>query len=241
MNISIITQNEDFFFKDNFENFILNLPRGISIKSVFLCSASPFGVKLNLFQKFIKTFKTFGFNFTLRYSMKFIISKFFKENLTSMLYKHKIKVFKINEEITKGSFKYLKNSNLDLIISISCPIILNQEVLMIPSLGCINVHCSLLPKYRGLMPSFWTLFYKEKYTGVSIFLMNEYIDDGPIIYQKKIKVDNLTLEGLINKTKKQSFICLIEVLKKYLNNKIRVINKNQKKIVVTIHFHQKTT
>ena len=40
---------------------------------------------------------------------------------------------------------------------------------MIPSLGCINVHCSLLPKYRGLMPSFWTLFYKEKYTGVSIF------------------------------------------------------------------------
>ena len=58
---------------------------------------------------------------------------------------------------------------------------------MIPSLGCINVHCSLLPKYRGLMPSFWTLFYKEKYTGVSIFLMNEYIDDGPIIYQKKLK------------------------------------------------------
>ena len=59
--------------------------------------------------------------------------------------------------------------------------------------------------------------------------MNKNIDDGPIIYQKKIKVDNLTLEGLINKTKKQSFICLIEVLKKYLNNKIRVINKNQKK------------
>ena len=100
---------------------------------------------------------------------------------------------------------------------------------MIPSLGCINVHCSLLPKYRGLMPSFWTLFHKEKYTGVSIFLMNKYIDDGPIIYQKKIKVDNLTLESLITKTKKQSFICLIEVLKKYLNNEIKVINKNQKK------------
>lgn len=229
MKISIFTQNEDYFLKDNFVHFFENLPKKVIVSSVILCSASPFGEKLNLFQKFFRTLKIFGIKFTLRYSIKYLIRRFFYKNLRNILKENKIKTFVIDNKFSSTSIEYLKSSNLDLIVSISCPIILNSNILKIPTLGCINIHCSLLPKYRGLMPSFWTLLYGEKYSGISIFLMNDKIDDGPIIYQKKIKIDKLTLEDLILKTKKLSFLALNQVLKNFLKNEIKVINNNNKK------------
>lgn len=230
MNISIFTQNEDFFLKKNFEDFVLKLPGGVNITSVFLCSASPFGEKLNIFEKFLKTIKIFGFRFTLRYSIKFCKNKFFQDSIKDICFQNSIKVFEINDFKT-SSIKYLKKSNLDLIVSIACPIILNKEILNIPSLGCINIHCSMLPRYRGLMPSFWVLLNQEKYTGISIFKMNQYVDDGPIIFQKKIRIDaNISLEQLIIKTKRLSFRYLNDVLKKYLKKEVSIINDNKKNL-----------
>ena len=64
------------------------------------------------------------------------------------------------------------------------------------------------------------------YSGVSIFLINKDIDDGPIIFQKKIKVSNFTLEELILNTKAISFKALRIVLKLFKKNKIKIINEN---------------
>ena len=56
----------------------------------------------------------------------------------------------------------------------------------------INIHYSLLPKYRGLHSTVWSILNGEKYLGLSIHLMNEFIDDGDIIYQHKVKNDLIT-------------------------------------------------
>ena len=69
-------------------------------------------------------------------------------------------------------------------------------------MGCINLHTALLPKYRGLMPTFWVLKNNEKNTGVSVFFVDEGIDSGPIIVQKNISIGNMTQQELIVKTKK---------------------------------------
>ena len=55
---------------------------------------------------------------------------------------------------------------------------------------CINVHYSLLPKYRGLHSTVWAIINDEEYIGLTIHLMNEYMDDGPIIHQKRFKNDH---------------------------------------------------
>ncbi len=52
---------------------------------------------------------------------------------------------------------------------------------------CINVHYSLLPKYRGLHSTVWAVINDEEYIGLTIHLMNEYMDDGPIIHQKAFR------------------------------------------------------
>ena len=229
MNISIFTQDEDFFLKENFENFIKRLPKDIKLKAIFLCSVSPYGKKLSLISKLFKSLSTFGIKFTLRYSFKFLISKYLKENMKKMFLRNNIDVFYIKNKIGKKDIEKIKKLNLDLIISLACPVLFKEEILNIPKKGCINIHCSLLPKYRGLMPSFWTLYNNEDYSGVSIFLINKDIDDGPIIFQKKIKVSNFTLEELILNTKAISFKALRIVLKLFKKNKIKIINENNVK------------
>lgn len=68
--------------------------------------------------------------------------------------------------------------------------IIRGEILKLKEI--INIHYSLLPKYRGLHSTVWAILNNEEYLGLSIHLMNENIDDGPIIYQFKIKNDQVS-------------------------------------------------
>jgi methionyl-tRNA formyltransferase len=83
----------------------------------------------------------------------------------------------------------LKKLAIDLIVIIAYGKILPGEILAIPSIGSINIHFSLLPKYRGPAPIQWALMNGEEETGVTIFWLNEKIDAGKIILQEKIKID----------------------------------------------------
>ncbi len=82
----------------------------------------------------------------------------------------------------------LKSLNPDLFVVVAFRI-LPKEVFTIPPLGTINLHASLLPKYRGAAPINWAIINGETETGVTTFFINEKVDTGNIILQKKIKID----------------------------------------------------
>ena len=63
--------------------------------------------------------------------------------------------------------------------------IFKKELLKIPRYGCINLHCSILPKYAGLLPSFWTIYNKEEKIGSTVHYMDDKIDNGAILGQVK--------------------------------------------------------
>jgi methionyl-tRNA formyltransferase len=67
--------------------------------------------------------------------------------------------------------------------------LLRPALLAIPPLGCVNVHASLLPKYRGAAPINWALICGEPVTGVTIMLIDEALDTGPILLQSKLAID----------------------------------------------------
>ena len=67
--------------------------------------------------------------------------------------------------------------------------ILPKEVLEIPRYGCINIHASLLPKWRGASPVQHALMNNEKVTGYTFIIMNERLDEGKIVYKEKINID----------------------------------------------------
>ncbi len=82
----------------------------------------------------------------------------------------------------------LASRNLDLLLVCVCKNILRTKTIETPKLGTLNVHPSLLPKYRGPMPVFWTLYYGEKTAGVSFQKMIAKIDAGPVLVQYEIPI-----------------------------------------------------
>ena len=84
--------------------------------------------------------------------------------------------------------EYLKQYNADMIVVAAFGQILSKEILELTQYGCINVHASLLPKYRGAAPIQWAIIDGEKTTGVTIMQMDEGLDTGDIILKKEIEI-----------------------------------------------------
>lgn len=89
-----------------------------------------------------------------------------------------------------------------------------KEILDIPKLGCINLHASLLPKYRGAAPIQWTVLNGDKVTGVSTMYMNEKMDEGDIILQEETEIgENETTGELWDRLKMQGAELLLKTIK----------------------------
>ncbi len=85
----------------------------------------------------------------------------------------------------------------ELIVVVAFGQILPPALLNIPKYGCINVHSSLLPKYRGAAPSAWAIINGETDTGVTTMFLNEKMDEGDIIFQDKIPIDSTDTRGTL--------------------------------------------
>lgn len=86
------------------------------------------------------------------------------------------------------SHELVKSLNPDLIVVAAYGKILPARILDVPRLGCINVHASLLPKYRGAAPIQWAIIKGEKETGITIMQMDEGVDTGDVLLQEKIEI-----------------------------------------------------
>lgn len=85
----------------------------------------------------------------------------------------------------------------DLIVVVAFGQILSQRILDIPPLGCVNVHASLLPRYRGAAPIHWSIINGEKETGVTTMLMDAGLDTGDMLLKDKVAItEEMTTEEL---------------------------------------------
>jgi methionyl-tRNA formyltransferase len=91
----------------------------------------------------------------------------------------------------------LESLNADLFVVVAFRMLPN-EVWSIPSKGTINLHGSLLPKYRGAAPINWAVIYGEKKTGVTTFYINENIDTGDVILQKELNIHENETAGEVH-------------------------------------------
>jgi len=142
------------------------------------------------------------------------VSKIFNQPINSFLKKNNIPNIQLSSSVNSNdSLNKIKSFKPDLLVSILGNQIFKRELLDLAPKGCINLHTALLPKYRGLMPTFWVMKNNEKYTGVSVFFVDEGIDSGPIIVQEKVQITNLTQAQLIKKTKKIGMELIVKAVK----------------------------
>lgn len=99
-----------------------------------------------------------------------------------------------------GLIEKLGEEEIDLFVVAAYGKILPKKILNIPKFGSINVHASLLPKYRGASPVQSAIFEGEEETGITLIKMNEKMDEGDILVQKKVRIGkNETAEKLLRK------------------------------------------
>jgi len=204
MRIVIITQDEPFYLTKSLRYLLSILPDNSEVVGCVVADVSPFGKKESFFTKAKKTYDIFGFLFFIYYSLKFLKSKVdLKNNVFKFLISESIPIIILDEPINKPkSVNKIKSFQPDLLVSILGNQIFKSPILNLAPKGCINLHTALLPKYRGLMPSFWVMRNNEKKTGVSVFFVDQGIDSGPIIVQTEVEIGNRTQQELIIYTKK---------------------------------------
>lgn len=230
LNILIVTQDDPFyipvFFKKLFETDIsskFNL-QGIVIQP-------PLGKKkfkklilqmLNFYGFF--SFLILGIKFVVFKILNFIAIKIFDGkfpgifSVEHILRKKNKKIINIKNINSEKSLKFLKDMNIDVIFSIAASQIFKEGILKLPKLGCYNIHTSKLPKNRGMMPNFWSLYNydSDPISAVTIHKMNEALDDGNILLQEEFNLDkNESLDSLIKRTKNLSvdvFFKAVEII-----------------------------
>jgi len=126
----------------------------------------------------------------------------------------------------------LKKIKPDLFIVASYGKIIPKEILEIPKLGVINIHPSLLPRWRGPSPIQSAILAGDKETGVSIMLLDEEMDHGPILESRKLKIESrITFKRLEEILIKESAKLLIEILPKWINGEIKPVPQNHEEAV----------
>ncbi|MCR5834904.1 MAG: methionyl-tRNA formyltransferase [Lachnospiraceae bacterium] len=106
-----------------------------------------------------------------------------------------VKVYQPTRVKDDSFMEILEEINPELIVVVAFGQILPKRVLDYPKYGCINVHASILPKYRGSAPIQWAVIDGEKETGVTIMKMDEGVDTGDIIDVATIKLDRKETGG----------------------------------------------
>lgn len=238
MRISIITQEDSFVIPKNIE--LLLREKNIVVASIYTVEGK--GSLQNKLSYFVKGF---GFLQSFKMGIILVFSKVL-DKIDLLLFngklpgeKRSISIVAKKHRITFGVLKnlrdietlnVLRSQNLDLILSFSAPCIFPTTLLEIPKHGCINLHCSLLPAYAGVLPSFWTMYHKEKINGATVHFMDDKIDNGDILGQVCIDIsDCRSMYQSICKTKQAGGELMIDVIHRIMTDNVQVIPNDTSK------------
>ncbi|MEO5640433.1 MAG: formyltransferase family protein [Sphingomicrobium sp.] len=200
----LLTQDEPLFLAPSIEQLLIEFPSGCEMVACVVFDPSPIARKMGLLGRAKQLFKVFGTGFFLRYAAMFAAQRLRPSGgLGPVLKKYKVPEVRLANNInTHESLDQIRALKPDLLVSVAGNQIFRLALIDLAPKGCINLHTSLLPHYRGLMPTFWVLRFDEPETAVSVFFVDEGIDTGPLLVQERVPITTNRLETLIKQTKR---------------------------------------
>ena len=217
MKIVILTQDERSILPDAIDYLLRRLGPDIEVVGGVIFSASPFGKAEGVIAKATKVVSIFGLKFAVQYSVAVALQVLFgRGSVRRVLAEHNVEIVPAGQNINAPEeLDTLASYDADIFLSITSNQIFKKPLIELPKLGILNLHTALLPKYRGLMPTFWVLKNGEKETGVSVFWVDEGIDSGPIVTQKHLSLNPpISQRSLVKATKILGMEAIVEAVEK---------------------------
>ncbi len=219
----VFIQDEPYFLPKVLDKYLREFhdsTAGINIQSVAQGKRTVFETAKDLY-------KLYGFRYfqwKLRQVASYKIkAKLFNDLLGSTRTCYSVKAVarkygvSVTEQVnvnTEEFRKYLRDAGVEFIVSISGTQMYRKDLLAQTPKGIVNCHGALLPKYRGLMPSFWTLANGETEGGVSVHFVDAKLDNGPILVQKKYRINPQdTLEDIMARSKDLAAEAIVEAVR----------------------------
>ncbi|MEL6671874.1 MAG: formyltransferase family protein [Bacteroidota bacterium] len=199
MKIVLITQEEPFYLPRFFQKFKQTIDAQIEVVGVVILP--PFNgqshwlgvIRDHFFFYGLPTFIRQGWDF-----VRFKVLDFFSKPTDQGQRFYSVKklsqaaewpLLSTNNINHPNFISHLKALQPELLVSVACPQLMKAELLAIPARGAINLHAGPLPRYRGMAPLFWCMLQGEKASAVSIHQVNDRIDDGPILAQQALPIE----------------------------------------------------
>lgn len=137
--------------------------------------------------------------------------------------RHSVPLFRPADICAREFLEVLRSEiRPDLLVSVAASQIFRRRLLELPPLGCINLHSAALPRYRGMMPNFWTLLHGEREAAVSVHYMVDEIDAGDIIVQRPVPIrDADSLHDLMVRSKRVGVEALLEAVRQIEKGTVR--------------------
>jgi len=222
MKIEFLTQEDPLYILPLFEEFFRNYAGECEITRVSCCRTMGNRSRVQMMRELTALYGYFGFTrllwrvawsrlLSLR-KLKRQANRFF--SLAQLCRAFRVDYFAVDNPNSSDFVQGIKERNADLIVSVACPFILKKPLLSSPPLGCINIHHAPLPRYKGMMPTFWQLYHGERTVGLTVHYMGEKLDEGDALLQESLTVEpGESLDRLICRSKRHAAHCLARVLR----------------------------
>lgn len=219
----VFIQNDPFYLPrvlDKYLREFADSTAGVNIQSVAQG-------RRTVLQTAIDLYRLYGLRYFLwklhRYVWRKMMAKIVNDLLEStrrcysvraVAKKYKVPVTEAVDVNSEAFRKHLRDLGVEFIVSVSGTQFYGKKLRDQTPTGIVNCHGALLPAYRGLMPSFWTLCNNERQGGVSVHFVDEKLDHGPIIVQRTYRIHpHDTLEDIMTRSKDLAAECIIECVR----------------------------
>ncbi|MFH1062330.1 MAG: methionyl-tRNA formyltransferase [Candidatus Omnitrophota bacterium] len=145
---------------------------------------------------------------------------------------HNLPVFQPEAVSDPATIEQLKSFNPDLFVVVSFGQKLSKQVLDIPKQFCLNVHSSLLPKWRGAAPINYAIINGDKLSGVTIIKMNERMDGGDMLLSQTIEINDADAVELLPKLAVLGAKALLESIEQIEKNQVKFVPQDPAKVTV---------
>lgn len=236
MKIEFLTQDDPLYVLPFFEEFFTRYAREFEILHVSCSRAMGKRPRMQLMRELLGLYGPVG---SVRIATRLVRSRLLGgvprgpqagryETLQQLCKAYGVAYSHIGTPNAPEFLQQVKERSSDTLVSVACPYILKDELLNLPPRGCINIHHAPLPRYKGMMPTFWQMYHGEKNVGVTIHTMAAKVDEGSALLQDSLAIEpGETLDHLIRRSKRHGAQCMARVLRQVAAGTQTVIPLNQ--------------
>lgn len=149
-----------------------------------------------------------------RLVMRFAGTKVRRRSIAAAAHRERVALLATNSVNDSDYIRRLREIRPDIIISVAAPEIFRDEIIAVARLGCLNIHSGRLPKYRGMMPTFWQMLSGEPQATVTVHELVRELDAGDVLGTLEYPVlESDSLDRVMIETKREGARLMIDVLR----------------------------